>query len=167
MAGVGNYLLVLSEREALVWVLEHKRMAFPIHRRSEVIGLSRGDRLLLYTTRGCFHNPTRDRGRVVGVAYAASSVSVLEPPVTVAGRDFGLGCRLTVGTLAPFPRGVELAPLVSQLSVFPDPASWSARMRRPLVPLPEADAELLVAALRPDKIGPAIASYRARLSQVA
>jgi hypothetical protein len=158
---------VLSEREALVWVLEHRRMAFPTHRCSEVAKLSPGDRLLLYTTRGCFHNPTRDRGRVVGVAHAASSVSGLDPPVTIAGREFGLGCRLTVDTLAPFPSGVELAPLVTELSVFPDPASWSARMRRPLVPLSEADAELLVAALRPAKVAPAIASYRARLPQVA
>ena len=65
MAEPGGHLLVIGEREALVWVLSEQRMAFPAHRAAEAVALAPGGLLLIYTTRGCFHNPTRDRGRVV------------------------------------------------------------------------------------------------------
>ncbi|HKF79950.1 MAG TPA: hypothetical protein VKB17_03920, partial [Thermoleophilaceae bacterium] len=65
-AGAATYLLILGEREALAWVLREQRMAFSARRARSASALTLGDRLLLYTTRGCFHNPTRDRGRVIG-----------------------------------------------------------------------------------------------------
>src|SRR6202051_2908697 len=71
VAAVG-YLLVIGERDALAWVLTTQRMAVPDYRSREVSALEPGDQLFLYTTRGCFHNPTRDRGRVVGVAKATT-----------------------------------------------------------------------------------------------
>ena len=39
---VATYLLVLSEREAVAWVLEKERMAFPARRRAEVDRLAVG-----------------------------------------------------------------------------------------------------------------------------
>jgi hypothetical protein len=45
--------------------------------------------------------------------------------------------------LAPYQRGVELAPLVARLHAFPRPATWTAHMRRALLPLDAHDAELL------------------------
>src|SRR4051812_27138171 len=103
-------------------------MAFPALRRREVTGLRAGDELLLYTTRGCFYNPTRDRGRLIGIATATSAVTDLDTAVHLAGRDFPLGCDLQIERLAPLREGVELAPLVARLRVFPDPASWSVRL---------------------------------------
>jgi len=47
----------------------------------------------------------------------------------------------------PLRQGVELAPLVSKLEVFPDERSWPVRMRRALVPLTGRDASLLRGAL--------------------
>jgi hypothetical protein len=138
-----SYLLVISDRNALAWVVREQRMAFPALRRREVTRLRPGDALLLYTTRGCFHNPTRDRGRLIGIATATSAVTDLDPAIQVAGREFPLGCDLQIERLAPLRGGVELAPLVSRLRVFPDPASWSARLRRPLLALPAGDARLL------------------------
>lgn len=85
-----TYLLILSEREAVAWVLEKERMAFPARRRAEV------DRLILLTTRGCWHNPTRDRTRLIGTAEVTSPVRALDEPVTIAGRDFTRGCDLKV-----------------------------------------------------------------------
>jgi hypothetical protein len=56
---------------------------------------------------------------------------------------------LDIETLAPFREGLELAPLVPRLrATFPDPATWSVRMRRALVPLSDKDAKLLGAALQ-------------------
>jgi hypothetical protein len=125
-------------------------MAFAQHRAPVANQLEPGDRLLLYTTRGCFKNPTRDRGRVVGVAYVATPVEPLPEPVKFGDRSFILGCDLKIEGLAPRGRGVELAPLVPRLKVFPVPRAWSVRLRTALLELPPADAGLLVRLLKPE-----------------
>jgi hypothetical protein len=139
------YLLVLSEREAVAWVLRESRMAFPPTSRSEVNRLKVGDDLFVLTTRGCWHNPTRDRTRVIGLAKVTSDVVAYDEPVTIAGRDFTRGCRLGIETLAPYLIGVDLVPLVPLLDAFPDKRSsaWSIRLRRPLLEITEPDANLL------------------------
>lgn len=144
-----DYLLILGEATALAWVLAEQRMAFPAYRRAAAGRLNIGDELLLYTTRGCFYNPSRDMGRVMGVATVASHTVSLAEPVTLAGRAFTYGCNLCVSGVAPLHKGVELAPLVPELEVFPDTHSWSMWLRRPLLPLPAADAKLLRSKLGP------------------
>src|SRR4051794_30479661 len=91
---VESYLLIISDREALSWVLTTGRMAFPAGRATAVSSLRAGDELFLYTTRSCFHNPARDRGRVVGRGIATSSVKHLDRPVEIAGRRFSHGCTV-------------------------------------------------------------------------
>jgi hypothetical protein len=158
------FLLVLGEREALAWVLDTEQMAFTSNRSREAAALQPGDRLLLYTTRACFHNPRRDRGRVIGEATVESEVKTLERQVELSGRRFITGCRISIRRLAPARQGVEIAPLVPKLQAFPDPASWSARMRRPLVTLPHADMRLLLTKLEQvatDDPASVIDNYRA------
>src|SRR5262245_6430447 len=92
-----GYLLVLAEREALAWVLRHSRMAFPARpRRREVMALKTGDDLFLLTTRGCFHNPTRDRTRVIGQATPLGPAVQLDEAYELHGRVFPLGCELRI-----------------------------------------------------------------------
>jgi hypothetical protein len=67
----------------------------------------------------------------------------LDEPVRFGGREFSIGVTLRIELLAPLRDGVELAPLVKRLDAFPSPQSWSARMRRALVPLTSHDAALL------------------------
>lgn len=119
-------LLLLADSEALAWVLSEQRMAFRAHRAADAGALKVRDRLFLYTTRGCFRNPTRDRGRIIGEASVASKVADLDDPVEIGGRIFTIGCRLKIKQLTPLHQGVELAPLVSQLKTFPNPVGWSA-----------------------------------------
>ncbi|MDO8147498.1 hypothetical protein Q6350_03550 [Isoptericola sp. b515] len=134
-------LLVIGDREALGWILTESRTAFPAARRAEVANLAPGDEVFLYTTRGAFKNPTRDRGRVIGAARVAGAVSDLDPPIRFGPREFPWGCDLEIGPVAPFGHGVELAPLVGRLEAFSSlGTSWSIRLRRPLVPLSPADA---------------------------
>jgi hypothetical protein len=64
---VAAHLLILGDRDALRWVLRNERMAFEAHRRKDVTRLAVGDTLFVYTMRGCFHNPTRDRAVSSGV----------------------------------------------------------------------------------------------------
>jgi hypothetical protein len=65
-SSVTAYLLILEKREAVAWVLRESRMTFPPTARREVSGLSVGDELFMLTTRGSWHNPTRDRTMVIG-----------------------------------------------------------------------------------------------------
>lgn len=143
------YLLILGDRSALSWVLRNERMAFASHRRNDVSGLGVGDTLFIYTTRGCFHNPTRDRGRVIGRAAVSSPVEPLEKSTVVMDREFTLGCTFELVALAPRPEGVVLADLVPRLRAFPNKRAWSARMRRPLLALPTQDAALIERELGP------------------
>lgn len=151
-ADVAAWLLVIGDREALGWVLSERRMAFQQHRRDQALRLQEGDSLLLYTTRGCFHNPGRDRGLVIGEARVSSPVVSLAEPVEIADRRFELGCEIAFDSLAPRGAGVIVAELVEELEAFPDPASWSARMRRPLVALPPHDHELIRTRLAPQLV---------------
>jgi hypothetical protein len=154
------YLLPISDREPLAWILSESRTAFPSHRRREADALAVGDKLLLYTTRGCFRNPTRDRGRVIGVATVESAVTELGTPMEFRGREFPLLVELSVDALAPLGRGIELAPLVARLrESFPKPTAWSATMRRALVPLAVGDGRKLVRLVRTQRDPNAMSSY--------
>jgi hypothetical protein len=57
-AAVADYLLPIADREPLAWIIAQQRTAVGGHRRREAEALRPGDRVFLYSTRGCFHNPT-------------------------------------------------------------------------------------------------------------
>ena len=143
-------LLVIGEREALAWILRGERMAFTPSRAREARALSPGQRLFLYTTRGCFHNPTRDRGRVIAAATVATCVEELAEPLELGGRTFTTGCRLKIPQIAPLHGGIELAPLVSRLESLPTSTGWKVRLRRTLVPLTASDVCLIEKLLAPE-----------------
>ncbi|MET7286443.1 hypothetical protein [Streptomyces sp. NPDC005573] len=144
-----THLLIIGDRAALSWVVTEQRMAFPAGRAKAARVLGEGDEIFLYTTRGCFRNPTRDLGRIVARATIASPVRVLDEPVVFNDRSFTEGCRLQVSGLAPFREGLVLRDLVPWLSVFPDPATWSVPMRRASLTLPPGDADLVRTELEP------------------
>lgn len=160
---MADYLLVIGDREALGWLLSEQRMAFPDTRRSEVRALAPGDGLFLYTTRGCFKNPTRDRGRVIAEGTAVGSVHTLDDPPEFGGRSYPVGCAVEFRTATAWPEGVELGPLVGRLTTFAGAEKvWSIRLRRPLLTLPRADAELLrgrLDALRPRPLPDVLPHY--------
>jgi len=144
-----SYLLVIGDATPLAWVLAEQRMAFPTLRKSRAAALEIGDELFIYTTRGCFHSPARDRGRVIGLALVGSDVRDLAEPVVFNKHRYTSGCTLDIQGVAPLHNGVELRPLVPQLHAFPDGRAWSMRLRQPPVPLDEHDAALLKSRLNP------------------
>jgi hypothetical protein len=146
---MASYLLPISDRDALAWILHDERTALPAYRRGDASRLKTGDTLFLYTTRGCFHNPTRDRGRVIGVAIVADQPRDLDEPVRFSDREFTIGIDFRIEFLVPRDEGVELAPLVPSLSeTFPNEQAWSARLRRALVPLASRDAARIARELK-------------------
>lgn len=139
---VDSYLNIIGDRVALAWVLRNSMIGFPTTRRSEVDALKPGDELFILSTRGCFRNPTRDRTRVIGRAILSTPVTFAKNPVELIGRTFDRIASLQIISLAPVLSGIELAPLVPQLYAFPNKETWSIRLRRPLLRLPKADADL-------------------------
>ncbi|WP_141925529.1 hypothetical protein [Haloactinospora alba] len=142
-----TYLMVLGDRDALGWVLSTRQTAFPERRRRDAASLRTGDELLVYTTRGCFGNPTRDRGRIVARAAVAAAATRDEEPVRFGERSYPWRCPLDITELAPFRTGVVLADHVHSLRLFPKPENWSVYLRRPLVPLARQDRDFLVGLL--------------------
>lgn len=147
---MSSYLVPIADREPLAWIVREQRTAFAEHRAREAAALEPGDVLFLYTTRGCFRNPTRDRGRVIGGAVVTRPAKRSNRVPAFGGRDYPHVVELAIESLAPLRGGIELAPLVSKLpSTFPDPQTWSVRLRRALVPLDDHDAKVIERALDP------------------
>ncbi|MBP2322660.1 hypothetical protein JOF56_003045 [Kibdelosporangium banguiense] len=108
-----------------------------------------GDDIFIYTSRGCYHNTSRDRGLLVGQAKLANKPKLLDRPVVIGPRKFAYACKLQILGMAPLRKGVELASVVDQLEAFPQPAHWSARLRQPPLELTSHDAKLLNELLSP------------------
>jgi len=138
------YLLVIGDREALGWVLSEQRTAFRSPARREVRLLDKDDRLFIYATRGCFGKARRSQGKIIGAATVIGPVEALDPPIAFAGREFPVGCGLSVQTLVPFGEGLVLSDIVQDLDAFRDAgAGWPIRLRRALAPITDRDAAVL------------------------
>jgi hypothetical protein len=137
-------------------------MAFTKARAASATRLGVGDRLFLYTTRSCFRNPTRDRGRVIGIAEVQTPLRRRRERVVIADREFTHDCGIEIQALAPLREGVVLADFVDELDPFPDARTWSFQLRKPLLPLSAADGRLIEDALTPllQPPGQVMASYR-------
>lgn len=155
VVATGGYLVVLGDRRPIAWVLSQQRMAFPAGRARSLADLPAGTRLVLYATRGAYHNPTLHRGRVIGLATTTSPVHTLDAPVRFGDREFTVGCTLKLEALTALHEGPELGPLAPRLHAFPKARAWSVYLRRPLVPLDAHDLRLLTRALEPGAGPPA------------
>ncbi|MCP2342986.1 hypothetical protein [Actinomadura rupiterrae] len=140
-----NYLLVVGDREGLAWILKEGRMLLPSKRNRAAGDIRSGDRILIYTSRGCFRNPTRDRGRVIAEVIATSDVAILADELKVAGKIFNRSCSFSIGKMAREGEGVDLAQHVAKLNTFPD--KWHTHIRRTIVPISGQDRDLLMDAL--------------------
>ncbi|MFI6899610.1 hypothetical protein ACIBKY_00035 [Nonomuraea sp. NPDC050394] len=140
-----SFMAILGDREALGWVLREQKMAFGPERWRLWRSLKQGDALALYTTRQCFRNPTRDRGRVIASAIIASPLQELEMPIEFRKRPYNFYCDLKIDQLAPWGQGPELVTMVSELKTFP--SAWGSHIRRSLVQLDEHDYGVLTRAL--------------------
>lgn len=140
-----DFLLIIGDREPLGWILTEEVMAFSAHRSRQVALVEKGDRLFLYTTRGCFHSPNKDRGRIIGEATVATPISTLDVPVKFGESEFPIGCELRIDGLVPRSKGLLMNDLVKDLHLFPNqgPKSWGVQLRRVLAPIDKHDANIL------------------------
>jgi hypothetical protein len=137
------WLVVLGEVNGLRWVMANSRMAFTAARRSLASQIEAGDRIALYMGRGAYHNPTRDRSQVIGLAAARSRVRNLRTPIRIAGRVFVCVCDLHIDLVLPERHGAPVEPLISNLSFVKRPDVWGQYFRSSLVPIGKPDFDLL------------------------
>lgn len=142
------WLVAFGEIEGLRWVLGHERMAFSPGLSRRAARIQPGDSLVLYVTRGAFHNPTRDRSQIAGLASVKSPVTRLRKPVVMGGREFTSACDLEIEIVLPERQGLAVAPLVGQLSFVKRKEVWGGYLRSGLVQLPDRDFRTLTKALR-------------------
>jgi hypothetical protein len=143
--GQSAYMAILGDREALGWVLREQKMVFGPERWRLWRSLKQGDALALYTTRQCFRNPTRDRGRVIATASLISSLQKLKTPICFRDRSYEFYCDLDIDQLAPWGEGPELVNMVPRLNTFP--TAWRSHIRRSLVQLDEHDYGVITTTL--------------------
>ena len=140
---MNGWLLAFAEIAGLRWVLERRRMAFSRGAASRAARIQVGDELILYLTRGAFHNPTRDKSQLAGIAHVTSPIRQLKTPIEIAGRDFVATCGIDVDLLLPERRGVPFEPLVRRIQFIPRKDVWGQYLRGGLVELPPKDLKTM------------------------
>lgn len=134
---MSDFILVLGDRQAVGWVLSEQRAAFANQGRG-ITRLRPDDRLLIHTTRGCFKNPTKHRGRIIAEATVTSLVTELPDPPRFAERTYPYGCTLHIEAAAPLHHGPNLADLAPRIAALDHAhTGWASRLRRTLVALPQ------------------------------
>ena len=132
-------LIVLSERTAVEWVLQHERMAFLGHVKTDAI--RPGTPIALYVTRGAFHSPTRDEAQIIAIGRVASDV--VTASVQIAGRSYEKSCSLILDARAPLREGLPFRPLVDRLEFISKKHAWAIYLRRTLVPISNDDFQVI------------------------
>ena len=143
-----NYWVwVFGEISALRWVVEHQRMVFAEHQEPWLMSMSQGDRAVLYTTRGAFHNPTRDEARFVGLATVRARPEKLESPERLGEREFAVACKIGIDLLLPERTGASVRDVVPGLDFVKKPHAWSAYFRRSPIRVEQDDFVRMTQAL--------------------
>jgi EVE domain len=141
------WVWVFGEVEGLRWVREHERMAFQSHAASRLTRMHKGDRAVLYVTRGAHHNPTRDVASVAGLATVASEPSQV-PAVEIAGMEFSWLCSVQFDTPIVERAGPSVANLIDRLKLIQQKKSWGVYFRMSPVEIIEEDFRVFASAVR-------------------
>ncbi len=114
-----NYwIVVLSNKQAAEWVLDHERMAFRDARRAGALRLQAGDWAAVYlSTRA-----TRSHPSVVALCQFTSDL--VRAPVKIADETFPLTCEWRVEKRLPFDQGVDFSELVPSLGFIEKKRGW-------------------------------------------
>jgi hypothetical protein len=152
-AGCEYWVWVFGEIAALRWVIEHQQMLFADHQQRRLSTMRAGDRAVLYTSRGAFHNPTRDEARLVGLATVKARPSQPQSSTAFGVREFTWACPIDLDLMLPERTGASVRALVPELDMVKKPHAWSSYFRQSPISIGEDDfarmAEAIVAAVPP------------------
>lgn len=141
----GAWLWVLTNGEALEWVLNHGQMGFGQSAESRARRIKKGDRALLYLGKTSTGDRAPDRGRVVAAASIRSRP--IRDPVVIAGRAYELSCDFRVEYQARQGSGPELKKFVEELEFIRIPQHYGGHLQNSPVELSCSDYRLLRGAL--------------------
>ncbi len=138
-----GWLVVFAEVEGFRWVVRHSRMAFSEGMARRARRIQPGDRLVLYLARGAFHNPTRDRSQLAGLATVTSALERLPEILRIANREFAWSCDLDLAVVLPERQGIPIHSLIPKLSFVQQRQQWGVAFRSGLIQLPDADLQVV------------------------
>lgn len=145
--GRRRWVWVFGTIEGLRWVLQNQQMAFPPSAASRARRIQKGDQAVLYTSRGAYHNPTRDDTRLAGVATVTGPCEPVER-LKIAGREFTWACPVRVDTQLPEREGPAVREVAPQLELVKRPDVWGQYFRHSPRELSEHDWHVLTSTLR-------------------
>ncbi len=143
-----GWLVVFADVKGFRWVVQHSRMAFSEGMASRARKIQEDDQLVLYLARSAFHNPTRDRSQLGGLATVTSPLERLPKTLRIANREFTWGCDLELAAVLPERQGVSIHSLLPQLSFVQHRQPWGVAFRHGLIRLSGPDLQLLATAIR-------------------
>jgi len=142
------WLVVFGEIEGYRWVVQNRRMAFTEGLCRRAADIRPMDQIVLYMSRAAFHNPTRDRSQLIGLARTGTSVGRMKQDVRIGDRVYVCGCKLLFDLLLPEREGVPADRLIPRLSFVRKPDQWGHCLRSGLIRLTQKDFALLAREVR-------------------
>lgn len=136
--GERRWVWVFGEVAGLRWMAEQQRMAFPASAAAKAPWTREGDRAVLYTSRGAFHNPTPDEARLVGLVTVTGDCEPLDG-VEIAGREFTWACPISIELLVPERQDPSVRELTPRLELVQRPEGWGGYFRRSPIEVSEHD----------------------------
>jgi len=134
---------VLGRQDAILWVIQHKRMAVSSRIRTLP---GEGDRVVLYATRGASGNPNKTLGQIIGLGTVKGSPE--HRAIDVSGVTYPTSFELELNLVAEPRKGLPFAPLVPELEFITKKATWGGALRRPIVRITDSDLRRLEGAFR-------------------
>jgi hypothetical protein len=143
-----TWVVVLGDRDGLRWVVKNDMMAWTKGSARKAAEIRCGDGLILYVTRGAFHNPARGEAQLVAEVRALEQPRPLAQPFLLAGRTFVSACRLRFTLLLPEKKGAPVRPIVENLAFVRRKDTWGQYFRSGLIEVPGEDFDVMAQALR-------------------
>lgn len=152
MSGRRYWVWVFGEIEGLRWVLRHNRMAFAESVGVKVAKMNKGDRAVLYVSRGAFRNPNKAETRVVGVVRITGIRSGIRP-ITVGGREYSRFIDFEPELVLGERTGPPVKPMVQKLEIVGRQDVWGVYFQNSPIEISKRDFEVLASAVESWKGG--------------
>src|SRR4051794_32399873 len=108
---MAEWMIVLNNTDSLNWVLSESRMAF--RKSVDVSQINKGDRFVIYTTRGIYGRPENHESQIV--AHGTFTGPTRRGRILIGAAEYHQECPVVIATQLPQKRGVSFRELVPHL----------------------------------------------------
>lgn len=128
-------IFVVGSRVALEFILDNEVMAFRAAVKTEL--LTEGMKFAIYTTRGAYGNPSKDRSQILALGRLVSGVT--DHPHSIGHELFPRSCQLRIEARLPWRNGLLFEPLIDELAFVGGRRRYSSVFHRTIVKVPVKD----------------------------